>query len=134
MPPRCGTGFHPQTGQEKIPGIQRRLDLAGAKLLLAQREGQCVAVTLFGPQAQSLEIFYLAVAPEAWGQGVAGRLLAAAEDHARSLGRAALELWVIDDNHRALEVYLRSGFAGTQQSKSDAASGQVERRMRKHIS
>lgn len=123
----------PQTGGEKIRGIQRRLGLDGARLLLAWREGQCVAFTLFAPQAQSLEIFYLAVAPQAWGQGIAGHLLAAAEDHARSIGRSALELWVIDDNHRALEVYTRSGFVDTAQTKMDESSGRFERQLRKHI-
>ncbi|WP_165788172.1 GNAT family N-acetyltransferase [Arthrobacter glacialis] len=123
----------PPTGEEKMPGIQRRLNLEGSKLLLASRDDTCVGFTLFAPREESLEIFYLAVAPDSWGSGVASTLLVGAEDYARSIGRATLELWVINDNERALSVYARSGFVGTEQVKRDESSGQIERRLLKQI-
>lgn len=63
----------------------------------------------------------------------ANALLVGAEDHARNIGRAALELWVINDNDRALGVYKRSGFVDTEQVKRDESSGQIERRLLKQI-
>ena len=123
----------PLTGEEKIPGIQRRLHLEGSKLLLASREDSYVGFALFAPHKESLEIFYLAVAPDAWGSGVASSLLVAVEDYARSIGCAALELWVINDNNRALGVYERSGFVDTEHVKRDESSGQIERRMLKQF-
>ncbi len=123
----------PATGEEKMPGIQRRLSLEGSRLLLARQVDTYVGFTLFAPQAENLEIFYLAVGPDSWGSGVASALLVGAEEHARSLGRAALELWVINDNDRALGVYERAGFADTKQVKLDEFSGQIERRLLKQI-
>ena len=123
----------PATGEEKMPGIQRRLSLEGSRLLLARRDDTYVGFTLFAPHEENLEILYLAVAPDSWGKGVASALLVSAEAHARNIGRAALELWVINDNDRALRVYERSGFVDTEQVKRDESSGQIERRLLKQI-
>lgn len=123
----------PATGDDKIPGIQRRLRREGAKLLLARRNGICVGFTLFAPREDSLEIFYLAVDPDSWGSSVATALLAGAQDHARSMGRSTVELWVINDNERALGVYARAGFVDAGRLKRDESSGQIERRLVKHI-
>lgn len=123
----------PPSGEEKIPGIQRRLSLEGSSLLLARRDSKSVGFALFAPHSDSLEIYYLAVDPDSWSSGVASALLAGTQDHARSIGRAKLELWVIDDNKRALGAYARSGFVDTGQLKRDETTGQVERRLVKHI-
>lgn len=123
----------PSTGEKKMRGIQRRLGLDGSKLLLAKQDDAYVGFTLFAPLDEDLEIFYLAVDPAAWGRGVASALLAGAEDYARALGMAALELWVINDNDRALSVYQRSGFVGTEQTKRDESSGRIEQRLFKQI-
>ncbi len=121
----------PATGEEKLPGIQRRLDLKGAALLLARRDSRHVGFTLFAPRGSSLEVYYLAVSPESWGTGVAGALLAGAEEHARAIGRAAVDLWVIADNDRALGVYHKAGYADTGQLQHDEPSGRTERRLLK---
>jgi DNA-binding HxlR family transcriptional regulator/RimJ/RimL family protein N-acetyltransferase len=123
----------PATVEETMPGIRRRLDLDGAKLLLARRDGRPVGFTLFAPRARTLEVFYLAVDPDAWGGGVAGRLLLSVETHARELGRETLELWVIDDNERAIGVYQRAGWVGTDEVRRDASSDRLERRFRRHL-
>lgn len=123
----------PSTVEETEPGILRRLSIDGAKLLLARRNDQAVGFTLFAPRTQTLEIFYLAVAPDSWGDGVGSFLLVSAENHARNIGREMLELWVITDNERAISVYERSGFVGTQEVKRDTPSGRLERRFLKEI-
>jgi GNAT superfamily N-acetyltransferase len=123
----------PATGETTLPGIQRRLDLAGAKLLLAFRDGRPVGFTLFAPRARTLEVFYLAVDPLEWGRGVASGLLRSVEQYAKEIGRDILELWVINDNGRAISVYERSGWLGTDELMPDAASGRIERRFLRHI-
>jgi ribosomal protein S18 acetylase RimI-like enzyme len=77
-------------------------------------DGQSVGFALVAPRARTLEIFYLGVDPDAWCSGVGTRLLLMAEDHAREIGRETLELWVINDNERAIRVYERSGWVGTE--------------------
>ena len=118
----------PAATEEALPGVRRRLGIEGATLLLARRDGQPVGFTLFAPRPQTLEVFYLAVDPGAWGRGVGSQLLFSVEDHARALGRGTLELWVIHDNDRAIAVYERSGWTGTQDVQRDPASGRLERR------
>lgn len=61
------------------------------------------------------------------------RLLLIAEDHTREIGRETLELWVINDNERAIRVYERSGWVGTEEVKRDTPSGRLERRFLRHI-
>ena len=116
-----------------MPGIQRRLGRDGAKLVLARRDGRPVGFTLFAPRSRTLEVFYLAVDPDAWGTGVASHLLLSAEEHAREMGRGTLELWVINDNERAIRVYERAGWVGTQDVKRDTPEGRLERRFLRRI-
>lgn len=116
-----------------MPGIVRRLRLDGAKLVLAWRDDRPVGFTLFAPGAGSLEVFYLAVDPDAWGTGVASQLLLSAEGHARRTGRETLELWVINDNERAIRVYERAGWVATHMVKRDTPEGRLERRFLRHL-
>ncbi len=60
----------PATVEETMPGIRRRLSIDGAKLLLARRDGDPVGFALFAPRVRTLELFHLAVDPDAWGSGV----------------------------------------------------------------
>jgi ribosomal protein S18 acetylase RimI-like enzyme len=123
----------PATAEDTMPGIRRRLAIDGATLLLARRDGDPVGFTLVAPRARTLEVFYLAVDPDAWGGGVASELLLRAEAHARAIGRDTLELWVINDNERAIGVYERSGWLGTEEVKRDTSSGRLERRFLKQV-
>ena len=123
----------PATVENTMPGIRRRLSIDGAKLLLARRDGQPVGFALVAPRARTLEIFYLGVDPDAWCSGVGTRLLLIAEDHAREIGRETLELWVINDNERAIRVYERSGWVGTEEVKRNTSSGRLDRRFLRHI-
>jgi GNAT superfamily N-acetyltransferase len=123
----------PATVEETVPGIRRRLGVEGARLLLARRGDKPVGFTLFAPRERTLEVFYLAVDPDAWGGGVGSRLLLSVAEHAREVGRDTLELWVINDNERAIGVYERSGWVGTDEVVRDASSGRLERRFLKRV-
>jgi GNAT superfamily N-acetyltransferase len=75
-----------------------------------------VTITPFGsPQSElaregEVEFRYLAVAPEAWGTGVAQQLVAAVEDWAREHGAQRLVLCVIESNEAAARLYEQLGF------------------------
>ena len=118
-----------------VPGVRRRLAADGATLLVAHCDEGVVGFAAVGhrplcaPDPGGLELFYLAVDPAAWGAGLGAALLAAADEHARATGRTCLELWVIDDNTRAIEVYLRAGWEPTDDVVGDPTSGRPERRL-----
>jgi GNAT superfamily N-acetyltransferase len=120
--------------EEALQGVQRRLALDGARLLLARRGGVPAGFALFAPNASAVEVYYLAVDPDAWGAGVASELLTCVDTEARALGFDALELWVIDDNQRAIAVYERSGWVRTLQTKRDTPLSRLERRYVKQLS
>jgi GNAT superfamily N-acetyltransferase len=119
--------------EETLPGIHRRLALEGATLLLAWQGGRPVGFTLFAPRSRTLEVFYLAADPDVWGTGVASHLLLTIERHARELGHKTLELWVIDDNERAVRLYERAGWRSTDDVKRDAPQSRPERRFLRHV-
>ena len=88
-------------------------------VLVAIRDGRIVGsvtITPFGsPQSElaregEVEFRYLAVAPEAWGTGVAQQLVVAVEDWAREHGAHRLVLCVIESNEAAARLYQRLGF------------------------
>ena len=64
---------------------------------------------------------------------MAAKLLLTIEQHARELGQETLELWVIDDNERAIRVYEWAGWVGTHEVQRDAPQSRPERRFLRHI-
>ncbi|WP_168200491.1 N-acetyltransferase [Allokutzneria sp. NRRL B-24872] len=124
-------GSPEDTVEQTTPGILRRLSLDDAKLFLARQDGRAVGFALVAPRPQTLEVFYLAVDPDAWGSGVGTSLLRDVDEHAREIGRDTLDLWVIADNDRAIGVYERAGWVATDEVQVDA--GRVERRFLRRL-
>ena len=88
-------------------------------VLVAIRDGRIVGsvtITPFGsPQSElaregEVEFRYLAVAPEAWGTGVAEALVDAVAAWAVEHGAERLVLCVIESNAAAARLYARLGF------------------------
>ena len=115
-------------------GVRRRLALDQAALITVRQDDRVAGFALVAPRTQTLELFHLAVDPDAWGRGLAAELLRAVDSQARQVGRANLELWVIDDNERAAAVYERAGWARTAERQRDVTSGRIERRLVRHVS
>ncbi|NJC21917.1 GNAT superfamily N-acetyltransferase [Arthrobacter pigmenti] len=124
----------PATVETALPGLQRRLAIDGSKLIVLRLRGMPTGFTLFAPREETLEVFYLAVDPEAWGSGLGTRLLSEAEHFARELNLTILELWVIDDNDRAIGVYEHAGWNRTDELQRDRTSGRWERRFIRRLS
>ena len=65
------------------------------------------------PQTAELSAFW--VAPESRGTGAGDALVAAAISWAKSQGVTTLQAWVVEDNHRAIGFYKKTGFSDTGQ-------------------
>lgn len=101
------------------PGEIEGLLADPAVTILTAREGQdltgCVAVTR--KDAALAYLGMLCVSPDLQSAGVGGRLLGAAEDHARALGIAAMEMTVIDSRAALIAWYERRGYARTGETR-----------------
>jgi ribosomal protein S18 acetylase RimI-like enzyme len=75
----------------------------------------CVAVTRKDGALGYLGM--LCVAPTLQSAGLGRRLLDAAEDHARMLGLAAMEMTVIDSRDSLIAWYVRRGYAPTGETR-----------------
>lgn len=113
---------------QTLPGIRRRLALDRATMLVARRGDDVVGFAIAAPRTSTMEVFYLAVDPDAWGRGVGSHLLRSVDDLARAIGHQSLELWVIAANERAIATYEHAGWTrtGDQHVSSD---GRLETRL-----
>jgi ribosomal protein S18 acetylase RimI-like enzyme len=117
-----------------LPIIERGLEPAGATLHLAYLRKQPSGFAIVVPQHGGLEILYLGVDPTAWGNGIASRLLLDVVQYAEENSHRNVELWVYDDNARAVDLYQRAGWAGTDDVRIHPRSGRLERRhVRTHV-
>lgn len=60
---------------------------------------------------------HLAVHPSAWARGLAVAVLETVVERALSRGATALDLWVLDENHRARRLYERLGWRPAGESR-----------------
>jgi GNAT superfamily N-acetyltransferase len=61
----------------------------------------------------AVELVSMWVRPDARGHGVGDVLVRAVVDHARRIAAGTVELWVMDGNQPAEQLYTRHGFART---------------------
>ncbi|MFI6367555.1 GNAT family N-acetyltransferase [Nocardia sp. NPDC050630] len=87
----------------------------GTRLLfVAEHDGRVVGSAGIVTKADSPPIVVSVwVNPNARGTGASDSLLAATIDWARAYRHGELRLWVVEGNHHAESLYLRTGFAFT---------------------
>lgn len=88
----------------------------GTRLLfVAERDGRVVGSAGIVTKADSSPpiVASVWVNPSARGTGASDLLLTATVDWARAHGHGELRLWVVEGNHHAESLYLRTGFAFT---------------------
>lgn len=85
---------------------------AGGAVWTAERDGQVIGMAATRPLGhdEAWEICKVYVAKQARGTGLAHRLMAAAEDHARQAGAARLVLWTDTRFEAAHRFYEKRGF------------------------
>ena len=118
----------PAATEEALPIIDNALARPGGALLLAEQSGFVVGFALVTRQDESMEVQYLGVDPAAWGSGVGASLLAAVAAHANRSGAVDPQLWVYEDNERAVRLYERAGWRRTDDSRRHHISHRRERR------
>lgn len=101
------------------PGELEAMLADPAVTILTARDGEaligCVAVTRKDAVLGYLGM--LCVRPDLQSAGLGRRLLDAAEDHARALGLAAMEMTVIDSRTSLIAWYERRGYARTGETR-----------------
>ena len=107
-------GPPPPTSVERVRGYARR---KGAFLLVAEAAGEVVGMALVTPASSSPSevavVQMVFVAPERWGEGIGGELLAAALAEARTRGFERVKLWTHADDERVRRLYEGCGFGRT---------------------
>ena len=98
--------------------------------LAAEPVGMAIGLHGEGTRPGSRDLVSMWVSPAVRGQGVAGQLIAAVADWARSGGAAELHLWVVVGNAAARVAYDRAGFIATGERQAVRGAGnRVEERM-----
>jgi N-acetylglutamate synthase-like GNAT family acetyltransferase/uncharacterized damage-inducible protein DinB len=110
-------GYVPRIGREPAP---MRADyasvIAGGHTWVAERNGQLLGVLVLEPADDHLLLENVAVAPEAQGLGVGGRLLTVADEQARKLKLPTVRLYTNEAMTENLEYYTRRGFTETHRA------------------
>lgn len=107
-------------------GIEEASD--DAQAWVAERSGEIVGVAVCRREGETVELRALYVVPEAWGSGVAARLMDAALGAVRGDAREAF-LWVVEENVRARRFYEREGWSADGETRPSAL-GPTELRYR----
>jgi ribosomal protein S18 acetylase RimI-like enzyme len=98
------------------PVIQRVLDRSPGSFLLIARsgEGDATGFAAIEPLKSTgktvAQVSYLGVRPQAWGQGIAERLLLDLRSRLKAAGFTHAELFVYVENVRAARLYERTGW------------------------
>lgn len=105
---------HPEQRQMDRADFERRtasdwFDPAG--LFVAERDGQIIGFHWTKQESGIGEVYILAVDPHRHAEGLGAALLSRGLDHLAAAGVDVVELYVEDDNGRALDLYTATGFA-----------------------
>ncbi|MGH8383252.1 ribosomal protein S18-alanine N-acetyltransferase [Pseudomonas sp.] len=92
--------------------FQWMISRAHASLIVAQAHGRLMgyALLLFHRGTSLARLYSIAISPDARGQGLGKRLLAEAEENARSADCAYMRLEVRQDNQTAIRLYEGVGY------------------------
>jgi ribosomal protein S18 acetylase RimI-like enzyme len=100
-------------------------------LVAVGEDGSAVGFAAAEPVADGqgqAELRYLGVRPDAWGSGVAGRLLSVLRDQLKAAGFVTAQLYAYVDNPRASGAYRRAGWAPCGAPRRHPRSGRPEQR------
>ena len=85
----------------------------------AIQNGSIAGFAILIPRPGYLLLDNVAVLPAAQGHGIGARLLALAEDHARSLGLSEIRLYTNETMTENLAYYPRHGYTETHRAEQD---------------
>jgi RNA polymerase sigma factor (sigma-70 family) len=103
--------YVPRMGREPAPmGADYRRSVAEGRCWVVEDEGRIVGMVQVATRSGFLEVETIAVAPDAQGSGVGGRLLAFAEERGRTLGLPEVRLCTNEAMTENIGYYRRRGF------------------------
>lgn len=115
-----------QPSHEAVADIEERITKDGFWTYMATDQNRMAGFVLGHPSSEQENIpsdpdveylSLLMIDPDYWGQRVASRLLDAAAERAKHIGRKEMVLWTSQTNHRARQVYEHKGFVLTDQTR-----------------
>ena len=129
--------FGSPTAPETEAMVRGWMAVPDAILLVAEREGQIVGMTLavdgredygVGAAVRGLcHVSLVFVAPDAWGQGIGARLLDALLAKIGHRGYDRVQLWTHETNARARRLYTSRGFILTDDRQVNPAGETIMR-------
>lgn len=109
-----------RVGREPAPmTVDYARALTEAEAWVAEQSGRLVGLLLLVPGEDHLLLQNLAVAPEAQGRGIGGRLLRLAEEQARARGFGEVRLHTNAAMTENVELYRRHGYQQTHRAVED---------------
>ncbi|GGF52763.1 N-acetyltransferase [Marmoricola endophyticus] len=91
--------------------VVRLLERDPDAVILAEVDGRLVGTVVAVWDGWRAHLYRLAVDPDLRGQGIARRLLDAAEERLRALGAERIDAMVLDDNEAGRALWSAAGFA-----------------------
>jgi ribosomal protein S18 acetylase RimI-like enzyme len=112
--------YVPRIGSEPAPmTADYALAARRGRAWVAAEDGEAVGFIILIPQPGYLLLENVAVLPAAQGRGVGARLLALAEEHARSLRLPEVRLYTNEAMIENLAYYPRHGYIETHRAQQD---------------
>ncbi len=112
--------YVPRIGRQPAPMTADYLAAARhGQAWIAVEDGQAAGFVILIPQPGYLLLENVAVLPAAQGRGIGARLLALAEDHARSLRLPEIRLYTNEAMTENLAYYPRHGYTETHRAHED---------------
>ena len=111
-------GYVPRMGRRPAPMTADYARAVGdGQVWVAVADGVPVGLAVLVVRADHLLLENLAVSPSMQGQGIGGRLLAFAEDHARRQGLGEVRLYTNEAMTENLAYYPRHGYVETHRAE-----------------
>ncbi|MGP4016238.1 GNAT family N-acetyltransferase [Saccharopolyspora sp. 5N708] len=117
---RANTARDKTPGPERIARVRAKLADPAALVVVAERAGELVGMTLAEPGRDRdgagevlpglCHISMVFVGPDHWGNRIGQLLLDEVREQAVRQGHTLLQLWTGEGNQRALRLYDRAGF------------------------
>ncbi len=112
--------YVPRIGQAPAPMTADYADAVRCgQAWVAEERGKIVGFTILVAQPDHLLLENMAVLPAAQGRGIGARLMALAEDQARSLHLSEIQLYTNEAMTENLAYYPRHGYVETHHAEQD---------------
>lgn len=100
------------TASQEADFLQRKTDSTNTVEIIAVVDGVVAGIDALGmmDKIKHRAVFGIAITKEFWGLGIGKSLMEACIECAREAGYLQLELEVVAENERAVEMYKRAGF------------------------